>query len=726
MEHAHNIRFKEALKSCKKTAKEAYKESLVFSDLVHNQVEELTRNVQDRTDKLLRDKDAVNFSFFPVLKGIVHKIEKQTSESMQDLSDSLEVKRKHLNDFTVALFGRTKAGKSTIREALTFGDGITIGQGAQRTTRDIKEYQWNGLRLLDVPGFEAFKGDDDTAKAHDIIDQSDFILFLASDDSIQPGEFDHMARLQEINKPFMILLNVKYNINNEVELKRFLRMPHRIFDKERLDEHQKHIRAYVKQHMNIPYVKIVNIHADAGFKSTQSEYGSHADDLWRLSNLDEVHHEISAEVQKRGKQRRLLTFYESAIYFADTLEKMMLEESDSIRQQAKFMRDKQKELTKFFDGFTSDNKHRIITVCKKHYDQIKQWIPGFIDANLGSSDVDKLLTDRLKAEQEGLKSKMEGEIHGIVSELQEKLTEFTKQYQFDLELLETDPAEMGGLQKGKVGRIAKWGGVITSGISGSAFILGSVGVANFWNPVGWIAMGVSVAAGLFSWLYGDWEEKQWRKAKHDAKEQLTAMIDGTHKKAVEIYLKWFDRQIIRKGQREMLVQVSVYISGLFRIANELKAFASEIKLRKTNMNKKLFAKLLSFEGVNCTESHLISLAREQGRATKIMVPNEWQMMGRIKTNLDTICGEHVHLFSDAPNTKERVCRALYPADVTPDMIKLSKATIGKQQEATITIPSTKKRKLLGKEGINIRLASEITGIRLHTKTPNNKIKSLQE
>ncbi|MEK4361721.1 GTPase [Paenibacillus sp. FSL M8-0212] len=712
MEHAHNGRFKEALQTCRETAKEANKESLLFANGVKYQVKELTRNVRVQTDELFRDKDAENFSFFPVLNGIVHKLEKQTSESMQDLSHSIEVKKKHLNDFTVALFGRTKAGKSTIREALTCGDGVTIGKGAQRTTRDVQEYNWNGLRLLDVPGFEAFKGDDDTAKAHDIIDQSDFILFLASDDSIQPGEFDHMARLQEINKPFMILLNVKYNINNEVELKRFLRMPHKIFDKERLDEHQKHIRAYVKQHMNIPQVKIVNIHADAGFKSTLPEYAAHANDLWRLSNFDEVHNAISAEVQKRGKQRRLLTFYDSAIYFADTLEKMMLEEQRSIRTQAKFMLNKKKELMSFFDGFASDSKHQIITVCKKHFDRIKQWIPGFIDTNLASPDVDKLLTARLKAEQDELKSKMVGELQRIVRELQEKLTEFTKQYQFDLELLETDTAEMGGLQKGQIGRVVKWGGVIAGGVSAGAFILANVGVANFWNPVGWIAMGVSVAAGLFSWLFGGWEEKKWRKAKHDAKEQLTAMIDDTHKKAVEAYLQWFDRQIIRKGKREMLDQVSTYISGLFGIADVLKAFASEIRLRKTNMNKKLFAKLLSFEGVNCTELQIIALSREQGRATKIMVPNGWQMAGSIKTNLDSICGEQVHLFSDGSNTKERVCRALYPADITPDMIKLSKATEGKQNEATITVPSTEKGKLIGKQGINIRLASEITGIRL--------------
>ncbi|MFN7658081.1 MAG: GTPase, partial [Dolichospermum sp.] len=81
---------------------------------------------------------------------------------------SLDKKRKHLKDFTVALFGRTKAGKSTLRETLTRGNGSTIGKGSQRTTRDVKEYSWQGLRLLDTPGIEAYQGDDDTNKANDI------------------------------------------------------------------------------------------------------------------------------------------------------------------------------------------------------------------------------------------------------------------------------------------------------------------------------------------------------------------------------------------------------------------------------------------------------------------------------------------------------------------------------------------------------------------------------
>ena len=40
------------------------------------------------------------------------------------------------NDFSITVFGRTMAGKSTLMEILTHGDGKSIGNGAQRFTRD--------------------------------------------------------------------------------------------------------------------------------------------------------------------------------------------------------------------------------------------------------------------------------------------------------------------------------------------------------------------------------------------------------------------------------------------------------------------------------------------------------------------------------------------------------------------------------------------------------------
>ena len=74
------------------------------------------------------------------------------------LRTALARKRSHAVCFTVTLFGQTTAGKSTICEAVTGGDGTTIGEGGQRTTRDVREYQWQGLTLVDTPGFGAYEG----------------------------------------------------------------------------------------------------------------------------------------------------------------------------------------------------------------------------------------------------------------------------------------------------------------------------------------------------------------------------------------------------------------------------------------------------------------------------------------------------------------------------------------------------------------------------------------
>ena len=80
------------------------------------------------------------------LQELETKLEKTLSNSLRKASLALHAKHDALNRFTVTLFGRTMAGKSTIREALTCGDGATIGKGAQRTTRDVREYTWNSLR----------------------------------------------------------------------------------------------------------------------------------------------------------------------------------------------------------------------------------------------------------------------------------------------------------------------------------------------------------------------------------------------------------------------------------------------------------------------------------------------------------------------------------------------------------------------------------------------------
>lgn len=65
------------------------------------------------------------------------------------------------------------AGKSTLMEILTEGNGESIGKGAQRTTRDVRKYEWNNLEITDVPGIGAFEGQEDEEIAFEAAKSAD-------------------------------------------------------------------------------------------------------------------------------------------------------------------------------------------------------------------------------------------------------------------------------------------------------------------------------------------------------------------------------------------------------------------------------------------------------------------------------------------------------------------------------------------------------------------------
>lgn len=719
MKHIVELEFSEVLKECSQSARRAYNETLVYQKQLRTLLENLYQQLVQRTESIYCDKDAQNFDFANALNEIIQKIGVQAQVGLLDLNSSLSRKKKTLDTFTISLFGRTKAGKSTIREALTKGNGQTIGKGAQRTTRDILEYEWKGLRLIDVPGVEAFKGDEDTVKARDIIDQSDMIVFLITDDSVQPGEFDEMAQLQEINKHFFVVMNVKNNLldpdSEEPDFKkinRFLRKPERVFDMDRLGEHRKHIVSYVKKNFGMSFVDITWIHAQAAYLSTQQNLADYSEELWKLSQLETVYQRIVNEINRNGKHRRVLTFYDSTIHFVDTMEKMLWNEHRLIKAQANFMIEKRNELKNFFDQFIPESNRKIEDYAEMLYAPVKQWIPSFVEEYIGRIDAQEVLEKYLNSRKKNIEKSMEILLHEIVDELHNYLTEFTRQYQYDLGAINIEADNIGELKKGQVSKILKWGGVALGGISTTAFIVASAGwgAANFWNPVGWIALGASAAVGLLSWVFGESESKKWKEAKKDAKKILLDNIEVLERKTKGAYKSWFYDHITTKGKREMLGQVSSYVDGLFQIADQLRNSALEIERLKDELNKKMFVNLLQLEGVPCKLNDIKSIAREQGSLTKIIVPAHWYMDGTIKSGLDRLCGEPVSLISEELDIRKLVAKALYPGEVGPDNIKI--IVNGENSIARVQVPNSKKGLFIGKKGVNIKLAQKLCKLKI--------------
>ena len=129
-------------------------------EIAEQSIELLRQTMNDASSELesciqsFRDGDYQDRS---VMQSLVDQLDDiKTNYELMPVQLEEEILSLPDDRFTVTLFGRTTAGKSTLMSILTNGDGSQIGRGAQRTTRDVRAYDYNGLKVVDVPGIAAF------------------------------------------------------------------------------------------------------------------------------------------------------------------------------------------------------------------------------------------------------------------------------------------------------------------------------------------------------------------------------------------------------------------------------------------------------------------------------------------------------------------------------------------------------------------------------------------
>lgn len=130
---------------------------------------------------------------------------------------------------TVALLGRTKAGKSQLVAALT-GDpaGSGVGVGRHRTTRTERVVHLPEFDLIDLPGVSALDGENDTELALLMAARADAVLWVYAE-SLQDGEAFELEDLMRQGKPVVVAFNVKQSIGTEGLRRVFTKCPGRTF-----------------------------------------------------------------------------------------------------------------------------------------------------------------------------------------------------------------------------------------------------------------------------------------------------------------------------------------------------------------------------------------------------------------------------------------------------------------------------------------------------------------
>lgn len=181
------------------------------------------------------------------------------------------------HQLTVVLMGRTTAGKSTLLEALTHGDGSRQGRGGQRTTRRVHRAAAHHADLADVvivdtPGVGAHDGREDWAAAFAQVPEADLIVWVAANDAHQEETTRALRQLAMQGKPIVVALNCRYPVDGlDVLLSTsgeiFLKHPDLAFDE--ADDHARVLRRHLEM-AGVADITVVPIHARAAYLGTTS------------------------------------------------------------------------------------------------------------------------------------------------------------------------------------------------------------------------------------------------------------------------------------------------------------------------------------------------------------------------------------------------------------------------------------------------------------------------
>ena len=122
--------------------------------------------------------------------------------------------KKSLKTFNIALFGRTGAGKSSLIEALSGGQGKSVSQGESDWTTEVRAVPWKACVLVDTPGINGWGRSRSRAeleeRARMATESADVVLLCFDTQSQQESEFAKVAEwIQKYRKPAVAILNAR-------------------------------------------------------------------------------------------------------------------------------------------------------------------------------------------------------------------------------------------------------------------------------------------------------------------------------------------------------------------------------------------------------------------------------------------------------------------------------------------------------------------------------------
>lgn len=477
-------------------------------------------------------------NFFEFMKDLLVSLDVKAKSSMQEIQTVVDKKRRAKNAFTIALMGRTKAGKSTLHYVMTGEGADFIGVGSERTTRYNRVYEWENLRIIDTPGIGAAEagGRDDEEIALSVVDTADVICYVVTNDSVQEVEFKFLSKIRDSNKPVFVLLNCKENLKSPPpKLKRFVKDPlhwYRRDDEQNLTGIVNRIERGVKEYYEGGSVTIIPVHLMAAKMAGEERYQKDHEALSAGSRMNEFFNEIRENVLELGQLRKSQTLLDGTVVRLSTMHQDISGTRARSLDMADEIENKLASLVRKVNDRVVRNRAAFLSALDARIRQEKSSALDF------ASDNYKMKKSRIESHWQSESKRIEGEVRADLASLLKKTEEEVRSYVQDAMddiVISADfdgRGEFDDYSTLNTKRIASVVGTLISTGAGIALaVLGS-------NPIGWTVLGVGAFIGIVSGFMTSKEEKK-RKAVAHMKEQvdksLGSMKEGYEKHSEAVF-----------------------------------------------------------------------------------------------------------------------------------------------------------------------------------------------
>ena len=635
-------------------------EDYTFTDLALQSTEttlnDLRKGIQDKLEAIWNKtsgnaKAETAKEVAKQLQFTKQSLEVEIVKKIESVRESLDSKQRALNHFSIAFMGKTKAGKSTLHAIMTGEGWDAIGVGKQRTTRLNRVYEKWQIRIIDTPGIGAPGGKTDEEIAQNVLNESDVICYVLTNDSIQETEFEFLRLLKENAKPLIILLNVHKNFRDSrrgpYELERFLKNPDKLFaidGSSGLGGHIERICRYARQHYGNDYFKIVPVMLLAAQLSYEPERQHHKDQLFKASRMQNFIDEIWLSLVEHGDIRRSQTLLGCTV---GDIEKP----SQWVTQQAQ----NYQKLTYKLKKERENIREKIQKTAKVARESLHNEIEAIFQAAFNT--IPSFAENHWNFSESGMKQGWEQELKNIRFEdrinaaYQEAIKTFNKEVQEAIEEVGRELQLIAKLSGGTGFGFNEqdsenfWRHALRIG----GGILGLVGAALvfFSNPIGWAFVIVGGIAGILSGFFKSKDQKR-REAVQNISNLLSSQLNNQKITTLQNAGEQFEKQceLVRTNVDTYFKDL---IEGLDAIAQQLQLAQSKLEDKVNELNcayaKRIIDwclkryELLTHEGI---DSAIAEVSRDFGHSMTIKTKSFLQLQ-RPQNEINNVLQEDISI-----------------------------------------------------------------------------------